>query len=130
MLEFARVTDRFNHPSPDPSYFTCAINVGTRRILHTKTIKFDEEFLDRLKNRAKMTSFKFGVVLCRIRLLPILISKIKWLESGLHCISALMVSYGDHNHNHIIWSIVWTPYKKKRWFVRNLRVICDFGYKL
>ena len=30
-----------------------------------------------------MTSFKLTVVLCRIRLFPTLISKIKWLEYGL-----------------------------------------------
>jgi len=30
-------------------------------------------------NRLKMTSFKFRVVICRIRLFPTLISKIKWL---------------------------------------------------
>ena len=35
------------------------------------------------QNRLKMTSFQFRVVLCRIRLLPTLISKIKWLGSGL-----------------------------------------------
>ena len=34
------------------------------------------------QNRLKMTSFKFRVGLCRIRLFPTLISKIKWLESG------------------------------------------------
>jgi len=34
-------------------------------------------------NRLKMTLFKFWVVLCRIRLFPTFISKIKWLGSGL-----------------------------------------------
>ena len=38
------------------------------------------------RNQLKMTPFKFRVVLCRIRLFPILISKIKWLllELPLH----------------------------------------------
>ena len=35
------------------------------------------------QNRLKMLSFNFRVVLCRIRLFPTLISKIKWLGSGL-----------------------------------------------
>ena len=35
------------------------------------------------QNRLKMTSFTFRVVRCRIRLFPTLISRIKWLGSGL-----------------------------------------------
>ena len=35
------------------------------------------------QNRLKMTSFKFIVVVCRIRLFPTLILKIKWLGSAL-----------------------------------------------
>ena len=40
------------------------------------------------KNRLKMVSFKFIVVLCRIRPFPTLISKIKWLWSELPLIWA------------------------------------------
>ena len=39
-----------------------------------------------------MTSLKFRVVLCRIRLLPKLISKIKWLWSEL------LLKYKSHKH--------------------------------
>ena len=45
------------------------INVGKGRNRHTTNLKLNNEFL---------TSFKSRVVLCRIRLFPILISKIKW----------------------------------------------------
>ena len=56
--------------SPDQTHFIFEIIVGKRQIRH--------------KNRWNMTSFKFRVVLCRIRLFPTLISeKKKWLESGL-----------------------------------------------
>ena len=65
--------------SSDPSHFIFEINVGKSRIRHRTTLKLNDEFLDRLK----MTSFKFRVVLCRIRLFPTLISKLKWLGSGL-----------------------------------------------
>ena len=37
-----------------------------------------------------MALLKFGVVLCRIRLFPTFISKIKWLESELPLISNLV----------------------------------------
>ena len=50
--------------SSDPSHFIFEINIGKSRIRHIKT-----------QNRLKMTSFKFTVVLCRIRLFPTLISK-------------------------------------------------------
>ena len=64
------------------------------RVVHTKPILFkitlserDGSGIDRLKNwipdRLKMTSFKFRVVLCRIRLFPTLISKMKWVRSEL-----------------------------------------------
>ena len=43
------------------------------------------------QNRMKMRSFKFRVVLCRIRLFPPLISKIKWLGSELPLIDLLII---------------------------------------
>ena len=44
------------------------------------TLKSNNEFLDPLKIDWR---FKFRVVLCRIRIFPLLISKIKWLGCGL-----------------------------------------------
>ena len=66
--------------SPDPSHFIFEINVGKRPIRHTTTLKLNDEFLDPLNIDWR---FKFRVVLCWIHLFPTLISKIKWLESGL-----------------------------------------------
>ena len=62
------------------SHFIFQINIGKRRIRLTTTLKLNGEFLDRLGIGWR---FKFRVVLCRIRLLPTLISKIKWLWSEL-----------------------------------------------
>ena len=78
---------RVHHPNtvkgcPAPSHFIFGINVGKSRIRHTTTLKLIDEFRNRLKI-LKMTSFKFGFVLCRIRLFPTFISKIKLLGSGL-----------------------------------------------
>ena len=56
------------------------INVGKSRIRHTIFLKLNDEFLDRLKIDCR---FNFRVVPCRIRLFPTLISKIKWVGSGL-----------------------------------------------
>ena len=33
----------------DPSHFIFEINIGKKRIRHTTTVKFNAEFLDRLK---------------------------------------------------------------------------------
>ena len=55
-------------------------DVGKSRIRYTTPLKLNDEFLDRLKIDWK---FKFRVVLCRIRLFPTLVSKIKWLGSEL-----------------------------------------------
>ena len=49
--------------SSDPSHFIFEINVGKSRIRHTTTLKLNNE--------------------CRIRLVPTLISKIKWLVPEL-----------------------------------------------
>jgi len=40
-------------------------------------------FFRSTQNQKEMTLFNFRVVLCRIRLFPTLISKIKWMWSGL-----------------------------------------------
>ena len=66
--------------SSDPNHFIFEINVGNSRIRHKTTLNLNDAFLDRLKIDCR---FKFRVVLCRIRLFPTLISKIKWLRSGL-----------------------------------------------
>ena len=66
--------------SPALNHFIFEINVGKGRIRHTTTLNLNDEFLDRLKIDSR---FKFRVVICRIRLSPTLISKIKWLVSEL-----------------------------------------------
>ena len=63
--------------SSDPSHFIIEINLGKRPILHRTTLKLN---LKLTRNRLKMASFTFRVVLCRIRLFPKLISKMKWLN--------------------------------------------------
>ena len=55
--------------SSDPSHFIFEINLGNRRIRHATALKLNEEFISRLE----MTSFKFRVILCRIRLFSTLI---------------------------------------------------------
>ena len=71
---------KFSNLRVDPSHFIFEINVGKSRIRHTTTLKLNDEFLDRLNIDWR---FKFRVVICRIRLFPTLISKIKWLLSEL-----------------------------------------------
>ena len=67
--------------SSDPSHFIFEVNVEKSRIRHTRNLKLNDEFpVDWLKIDRR---FEFNVVLCRIRLLPTLISKIKWLETTL-----------------------------------------------
>ena len=66
--------------SPYPSHFIFEINVGKRQIRHTTTLTLNDEFRDRLKIDWK---FKFRIDICRIRLFPTLIWKIKWLGSEL-----------------------------------------------
>ena len=74
------------------------------RVVQTKAISFLKSMsesvgsdIERLwnwisrltQNRLKIMSFKFRVVLCRIRLFPTLISKIKWYGSELPWILSL-----------------------------------------
>ena len=69
--------------SSDPSHFIFEINVGKRRIRHVAT--YNDSAISRWISRSTKIgwSFKFRVVICRIRLFPTLISKIKWFGSGL-----------------------------------------------
>ena len=67
--------------SSDPSHFTLKIKLGKSRIRHTTTLKWNDEIQDRSKINWKWRHFR--VVLCRIRIFPTLIAKIKWLRSWL-----------------------------------------------
>ena len=77
------------------------------RVVQTQTISFMQSISERggsdmerfwilndiiLNQFCKFTSFKFGVVLCRIRPFPTLISKIKWLGSELP-LNMIMIGY-------------------------------------
>ena len=66
--------------SSEASYFIIENNVGKRRIRHRTTLKLN---LLSTRNRLKISSFKLRVVLCRTRLFPTLISKLKWFESEI-----------------------------------------------
>ena len=61
------------------------------------------------KNRLKMMSFKFRVVLCRIRLFPSLISKIKWLRFEL-----LLIFF---SWKHSFWGLLFRTWKVSRFQV-------------
>ena len=71
--------------SSDPSQFIFEINVGKSRIRHWTTLNLNHAIFNRFWVDLK---FNFGVVLCRIRLFPTLISKIKWLCYELPLISS------------------------------------------
>ena len=60
--------------SPDQNHFIFEINVGK---------KTDPRFNDSEFESSGNASYIFRVLLCRIRLYPTLISKIKWFWSGL-----------------------------------------------
>ena len=62
--------------SSDPN-FIFEINFGKRRIRHRTTLNLNDAIFNRIEY------LNFGVVLCRIRLFPTLISKIKWFRSEL-----------------------------------------------
>ena len=75
--------DSYSKGCQYPSHFTFEINVGKRRILKLNHSEI-EWWISRLtQTRLKIRFFKFRVVLCRIRLVPTLFSKIKWLAYGL-----------------------------------------------
>ena len=76
--KFTKVGSRIIKGSPDPSHFIFEINLGKSRIRHTTTLKLNDEFPRRLQiDLRSRYLIKFRVVLCRIRHLPTLISKIK-----------------------------------------------------
>ena len=66
--------------SSNPSHFIFEINVEKGRIRHRTTLDLN---LQSILILSRYSSFKFIVVVCRIRLFPTLISKIKWLRPGL-----------------------------------------------
>ena len=66
--------------SPNPSHFIFEINVGRMRIRHITTLNLN---LQSISSWSISPLFNSRVVVCRIRSLPTLISKIKWLRSGL-----------------------------------------------
>ena len=66
--------------SSDPSHFIFEINVGKSRIRHRTTLNLN---LQPIFSRSRNSPFSFRVVVCRIRLFPTLISRIKWLGSEL-----------------------------------------------
>ena len=66
--------------SLDPGNFIDEITVGKSRIRHITTLNLN---FKSVFSRSRNSSFNFRVVVCRIRLFPTLISKIKWLRSGL-----------------------------------------------
>ena len=72
--------------SQDRSHFIFETNVGKRRIRHRTTLNLKFQSILR---RSRNSSLNSRVVVCRIRLFPTLISKIKWLASGLHLNSYL-----------------------------------------
>ena len=71
------------------------VAVGDLRVVQTRAILFlksmserggsdiERRHLKSIWSRSRIPSFNFSVVVCRIRLFPTLISKIKWLGSGL-----------------------------------------------
>ena len=66
--------------SPDRSHFIFEINVGKSRIRQRTTLNLYDAIFNQFWADLE---FNFGVVLCRIRFFPTLISKIKWLGSEL-----------------------------------------------
>ena len=82
--------------SPYPSHFIFEINVGERRIRHRKTLNFEwphlqsimEDHLIQIRRRSLSE-----VPPSRNRLLPTLISKIKWLVSELPLICDYLSNY-------------------------------------
>ena len=79
--------------STDPSRFIFEISVGKGRIRHITTLNLN---LQSTLSRSGNLSFNFRFVVCRIRLFPTLISKIKWLESELPLIFYEPYSMEDH----------------------------------
>ena len=73
-------------------------------------------------NQLKMLPFKFGVVRCRIRLFPPLISKIKWFGSELPlmsyvCDSRMFVSWTGCNKNICSWVFLQKFWSVEWWVI-------------
>ena len=79
------------------------------------------------RNLLKMASLKFSVVVCRIRLFPTLISKIKWVESGLSLISKWIQLSTRTDIKHILqrWKHAACHIDPSNWWI-----ISPFFYKL
>ena len=77
-----KVIDKNGHfkGSPDQTHFIFEINVGEGRIRHRRTQESNFQ-IDSKTTEDDIIESRF--VLCRIRLFPTLISKIKWLGSEL-----------------------------------------------
>ena len=75
MIKLTPIFGSYFKGRPDLSYFIFEINVGKKRIGHKTTPNF---IIQSILNRSKNSLFNFRVVLCRIRLFPISITK-KWL---------------------------------------------------
>ena len=116
---------------PYPSHFIFDIIVGKRRIRHTTTLQLIDEFPNRFKIDWR---FKFRVVICRIHFFLTLISKIKWLGSGLPLKFWVFPMILMMTHLQMfarIWLIMWTvivakPYQRvsickleKIWFFKT-----------
>ena len=77
MVDFSK---KYIKGSSDPSQFIFEINVGKSRIRHRTTLNLN---IQSILTRSRNSSFRFRVVLWRIRLFPTLILKIKWFGSEL-----------------------------------------------
>ena len=77
--------------SPDPSHYIFEISVGKRRIRHRTTLNLN---LQAILSWCGNSPFNFRFVICRIRLFPTLISKIKWLWSTLPLTLFLEIFFG------------------------------------
>ena len=82
--------------SSDPNHFISEINVGKGQIRHRTTLNFN---LQSISGRSRNSSFKFRVVVCRIRPFPTLISKTKWLGSELPLNGQKMTTKGHLRSN-------------------------------
>ena len=92
--------------SCDPIHFIFEINEGPDPTCNDCEIQWRN--FRSTQNWLEMNSSEFWLVLCRIRLFPTLISKIRWLESGLPL--KLL-----HQHN--------CELEKDYWISQNWRII-------
>ena len=88
--------------SSDQNHFIFEINVGKRRIRHITTLNLS---LQPIFSRSRNSPFNIRVVVCRIRLFPTLVSKIKRLGSELPLNDAY-AAYGRQNVSEIALSTI------------------------